>query len=835
VSEQRRYLAELGERIIRNGYSIVPIKPGTKFPPGDEWQKVRADRAQWEKWVAGGHAYSGVGILTYNAPLADLDIKDAAFALEMEAWIYNNISEDIVKRIGEYPKRGIPFRCDAPFSKITSSIFLDPSIPPDPDGSTRKSQTRVEILCNGQQYVSRHIHPDTNRPYEYPDGGAPEDLHRDDLPLLTETQAHQIVEHFNNRAAARGWKVYRKGREAAPQPTNVSRIHQQIAQQPIDDLTEEQIEEYLMAVPPREDYHGWLEIGQALHHQYSGGQRGLDLWHQHSLLGMGYDATEIERKWISFGKDEKRHNVTFRTIKAAAEQAIKKRAEEATIGIKAKLAAATTQDDIRSICKEIKKAELDSLNLSATVADLRAAIKRINGAPISDRDARKLVRREDATALQRPDWLDYWYWVSGENQFYHYLSKNKMNREAFNATFDRKLLSKLDRLEGKAIPDVHASDLALNLHEIPTVAGVMFLPGEDETFTFEGKTWVNGFSPGSVPAMPDQLSARDRLMVQRFQEHLEHLIADEHDRATFLAWFAYPARTFKRCSWSVLLQSTEGDGKTFLFELMGAMIGSGNVKTVNVTTIETTFQDWAHGSVFSFVDEVKMHGHNKYDVINKLKPYITNRAVEIHPKGGKPYTAINTATYLMASNYQDAIPLGKGDSRYFPIMSRWQDQEVLLAWKAENPDYYSRLQEVLDHGPAIRKWLLEEYEPPAWFNPNARAPQSKSRAYMIEVSKSDTHVAIEDALADNADKSFLSTTLLSTVDLEAALLTLNRVPPRTSELNRVLQEMGFQYLDRVFVDGRPRRYWSKTPGRFKYAGGKIDKNAIREWHMSGSI
>ncbi len=42
-----------------------------------------------------------------------------------------------------------------------------------------------------------------------------------------------------------------------------------------------------------------LQIGFALHHQYDGGERGLELWHEWSLLGNNYDAAEIDEKWAS--------------------------------------------------------------------------------------------------------------------------------------------------------------------------------------------------------------------------------------------------------------------------------------------------------------------------------------------------------------------------------------------------------------------------------------------------------------------------------------------------------------------------------------------------------
>lgn len=50
-----------------------------------------------------------------------------------------------------------------------------------------------------------------------------------------------------------------------------------------------------------EPYHRWLEIGQALHHEFKGNLDGLDLWDRASQFCTTYDRQELEEKWASFG------------------------------------------------------------------------------------------------------------------------------------------------------------------------------------------------------------------------------------------------------------------------------------------------------------------------------------------------------------------------------------------------------------------------------------------------------------------------------------------------------------------------------------------------------
>ena len=52
--------------------------------------------------------------------------------------------------------------------------------------------------------------------------------------------------------------------------------------------------------------------------------------------------------------------------------------------------------------------------------------------------------------------------------------------------------------------------------------------------------------------------------------------------------------------------------------------------------------------------------------------------------------------------------------------------------------------------------------------------------------------------------------------------------PQTRKLNKLLSDMGFTYLGRVFVNGRARRYWSMEPERF-LKDGELVTTAVRDW------
>jgi hypothetical protein len=67
----------------------------------------------------------------------------------------------------------------------------------------------------------------------------------------------------------------------------------------------------LNAVDPDADYGAWIEIGQALHCQFRGGQDGLALWDDWSRRGTKYQGQkDLETHWRSFNGS----GVTFRSV-----------------------------------------------------------------------------------------------------------------------------------------------------------------------------------------------------------------------------------------------------------------------------------------------------------------------------------------------------------------------------------------------------------------------------------------------------------------------------------------------------------------------------------------
>lgn len=288
-----RFFAQQGERLIDNGYPIIPIVPGAKNPSIEAWQTASITRDLVRSMGANGHAYDGVGIQTAYVPAIDIDIYDETTANVMSDWVDAHIGLGLMRE-GQFPKRLLAFRTDTPFVKTFSASY---SIP----GTTQLS--KIEILGQGQQFVAFGVHPDTHSPYVWPDESV---LERNywSLPVLTHEAAKSVCAAFESYAATLGLTPVKPGNWQAARAATYS-------DDPLDrksaraDITEEQIREALalLDVAQYSEYGEWVRVGQMLHHQFEGSPDGLAIYDEWSATLDKYEGTDaVETKWNSFNE-----------------------------------------------------------------------------------------------------------------------------------------------------------------------------------------------------------------------------------------------------------------------------------------------------------------------------------------------------------------------------------------------------------------------------------------------------------------------------------------------------------------------------------------------------
>lgn len=830
TSVRRDYLANYGATLIDQGYTIVPIQNGKKSPGFDGWQKSKATKLQWREWLDSGFKHAGVGILTKVTCGIDIDCLDEACAKHFEAWCLKNIGYAPV-RVGKPPKRLLLYRTATPFHKHRSTIYLD----------EWGDKQMIEVLGDGQQFVAFHIHPETGRPYEWIDEKSPLTIRAADLTEVSEAQAVSLLETFDAYAKDQGWAVFKPSRvtSGAMSAGPIDKDNPWIEDSSPIEINIDELRARLLLVPNPEEYDRWREIGMCLHHQFDGDQVGFELWNEWSEAADNYDPDSLERHWKTFNiEGKKRAPLTARYILRLAKETIEKTSIEEGIKLRDAFINAKDLADWEKARQAARHAEIDGLARSALAVVAKDRRDAITGSRTSLVEIKKAIAFQPRKVDKAPAWCEHWIYDISQDRFFHLERKIAATKQGFDAMYDRQALTKTDILNGRSIPSQSASDLALNVFRIATVDGRRYMPGRDPIFHEPDGIFCNEYPEHEIPARPEKILPRDVRNIDRVKAHLKHLLDDPNQQRMFLDWMSWIVQNPGRhVNYAVLLQGVEGDGKSFFGEMLRAVMGVSNVAMSNGNTIiKSDFTSWAYGQCVCCIEEVRLvntKGVDKWDAINKIKPFISNNVIEIHPKGKDAFNVINTTSYLLFSNFRDALPLDENSRRYLVLFSRWQHKKAIEAFKREHPNYYVRLYETLSESAgALRQWLLD-HQPSDDFNPLGDAPDTAARTTMIRKSKPEFIQVLDDIIAEDqtleASEHLLDTTGLSDVMVAAGVDW-----PGPKALATMLERDGYESLGKVSMHGLGKHTcYSKTPDMFYSQGYQaksyIDTYKIRDY------
>lgn len=305
-----QYLKDYGERLVALGYTVLPIKPGTKRPDLKNWPQHATTMADVVAWYSNGSAQHGAGINARDTPAIDVDVMDQEVADAMSEAIdriFPGVS--LMTRTGLAPKFLIPFRSDEPFRKLSSNVYTD-----------GEHEHKVEILGDGQQWVAYHVHPDTGAPYAWFNGIDDDGIRNvpaQDLPTLTRQDAQLVIDAFEVLAAARveagAWSYASSTRRSSGQSARMLETRDDFAAytEPVG-KSELEVVQLLKRHPNNEaDYDHWFAVLAAVHHEL--GDAGREAAYEWSSSSFKHTDEKFDTTWNSLGRYTGRQ-ITLRSL-----------------------------------------------------------------------------------------------------------------------------------------------------------------------------------------------------------------------------------------------------------------------------------------------------------------------------------------------------------------------------------------------------------------------------------------------------------------------------------------------------------------------------------------
>ncbi len=268
-----------------------------------------------------------------------------------------------------------------------------------------------------------------------------------------------------------------------------------------------------------------------------------------------------------------------------------------------------------------------------------------------------------------------------------------------------------------------------------------------------------------------------------FIKHCEYIVPDESERKVFLDFLAFNLqKQGEKILWAVLLQGMQGTGKSYFAEIMVMILGSHNVSSPSNEELHEVYTQWAKNCSFVVVEELMARG--RMDLMNKLKPMITQPRISIREMYTPNYEMANRFNMLLLTNHKDAIILDEDDRRYFVVHS---------AAKIKEEKYYddlwnwTRKPEGIG---AIYHFLLERDL--SHFNPKSHAPMTEAKQEIIKGSYTDLHAWISECIENEVwpfHTDLISPKhIVETISSSDNLKHLGRVSVQL--LGRTLEKMG---------------------------------------------
>lgn len=291
---------------------------------------------------------------------------------------------------------------------------------------------------------------------------------------------------------------------------------------------------------------------------------------------------------------------------------------------------------------------------------------------------------------------------------------------------------------------INPADIWSSSRDRVTVEGLRLRPDQPRpVFEESGRKYVNVYKPEQHPTEGGDSWGGWAL--------LEQLIPEARERQYFAQWLAYKWLNPGVPGPAILMVARQfGTGRGTLGELLKRMFGRRYVATIGFDhfagrTYQSQYTAWQADALVVLVNESSTADAGgsqyraKHDTYERLKeivdPHAQERTIVTH---GKPaYKAVVCASYVIATNNPDALPLPPEDRR-FAVMTNGEPRD---------PSFWEGIAAWMEQPENIGAFIRElEAVPLEGYSPYAPPLMTEAKAGMTELSRSDLDRAFEEAL-----------------------------------------------------------------------------------------
>ena len=379
------------------------------------------------------------------------------------------------------------------------------------------------------------------------------------------------------------------------------------------DVALEKLHKWIGTQDPNMDYDPWVKVGMKLHHATGGAEEGLEIWddwsskatrNQHQKTIPAYVKGGCRVHWVSFSSPKGKTLATLdNELPADAD-------EFETV---AEATETTTESKMRETAKEQRKAAIGRLEDRVVYV--------VNSERYFDTARHRLIGSDSAL----------------EHLFTSSMPQGKSGR-------------------------MNPVKILKNSTSKRLVDGLGFHPGEGALFNYGADTFANLYRNRlPEPIEPTKLEA----------EKIEWVFQRIHDsvyRQWLKQYFAHVVQHpgIKIKSAPLIWSETQRNGKTTLLKNIPALlVGPEFSKDVSYDLLNSSFNDYLQGAWHVNLTEFRAGTRGERTMINnKLKAYIADDTVPLHPKGTAGYNFPNHFFVTATSNEEDAAAIDNNDRRW---------------------------------------------------------------------------------------------------------------------------------------------------------------------------